>query len=137
MYEVQKYLALTEHGYLGYAVIVNKKFWEGLPGDVRGQLEAAMKDATVYANKIAKEDNDKDLESVKKTGRCVIVHEATHTSGFGAELAALVQQHCFFHLEAPIARVIGWDTPYPHAQEWDYFPGPARLGKAMIETMEA
>ncbi len=72
-----------------------------------------------------------DLEtivaSVKKTGRCVVVHEATLTSGFGAELAALVQENCFFHLEAPVARVAGWDTPYPHAQEWDYFPGPARV----------
>eukprot|EP01030_Chromulinospumella_sphaerica_P009799 gene9799-9612_t len=66
------------------------------------------------------------LKSVKKTGRCVIVHEATRTSGFGAELTALVQEHCFYHLEAPIERVTGWDTPYPHAQEWDYFPGPAR-----------
>ncbi|MGD0639325.1 MAG: alpha-ketoacid dehydrogenase subunit beta [Roseiarcus sp.] len=82
-----------------------------------------------------------DLEtivaSVKKTGRCVIVHEATLTSGFGAELAALVQEACFFHLEAPVARVTGWDTPYPHAQEWDYFPGPARLGRALLETLEA
>jgi 2-oxoisovalerate dehydrogenase E1 component beta subunit len=82
-----------------------------------------------------------DLEaivaSVKKTGRCVIAHEATLTSGFGAELAALVQEHCFYHLEAPIARVTGWDTPYPHAQEWDYFPGPARVGRALVETMEA
>ncbi|WP_300453408.1 TRAP transporter substrate-binding protein [Accumulibacter sp.] len=69
MYEVQKHLALTEHGYLGYAVIVNKKFWEGLPADVRGQLEAAMKEATAYANKIAKEQNDKDLEALKKTGK--------------------------------------------------------------------
>ncbi len=75
--------------------------------------------------------------SVSKTGRCVIVHEATLTSGFGAELAALVQEVCFFHLEAPIARVAGWDTPYPHAQEWDYFPGPARVGRALVETMEA
>ena len=82
-------------------------------------------------------DLDAIVASVSKTGRCVIVHEATGTSGFGAELAALVQQHCFFHLEAPIARVTGWDTPYPHAQEWDYFPGPARLGRAMLETMEA
>jgi 2-oxoisovalerate dehydrogenase E1 component beta subunit len=75
--------------------------------------------------------------SVSKTGRCVIVHEATLTSGFGAELAALVQEACFFQLEAPIARVAGWDTPYPHAQEWDYFPGPARVGRALVETMEA
>src|ERR687890_344082 len=56
--------------------------------------------------------------SVRKTGRCVIVHEATLTSGFGAELASLVQEACFFQLEAPIARVTGWDTPYPHAQGW-------------------
>ncbi|MGL4285592.1 MAG: alpha-ketoacid dehydrogenase subunit beta [Phreatobacter sp.] len=82
-----------------------------------------------------------DLEtivaSVRKTGRCVVIHEATLTSGFGAELAALVQENCFYHLEAPITRVAGWDTPYPHAQEWDYFPGPARLGRALVEAMEA
>ena len=69
MHEVQKHLALTEHGYLGYAVIVNKKFWDGLPADVRTQLETAMKEATDYANKIAKEQNDKDLEAVKKSGK--------------------------------------------------------------------
>lgn len=81
-----------------------------------------------------------DLEaivaSVAKTGRCIVLHEATLTSGFGAELAALVQEHCFFHLEAPVMRVTGWDTPYPHAQEWDYFPGPARLAQALREVME-
>ena len=82
-------------------------------------------------------DLDTIVESVKKTGRCVVVHEATRTSGFGAELAALVQEHCFFHLEAPIERVTGWDTPYPHAQEWAYFPGPARVGAAMRRAMEA
>ena len=69
MNEVQKDLTLTEHGYLGYAVIVNKKFWEGLPPDVRAPLEQAMKEATEYANRIAKEQNDKDLESVRKAGR--------------------------------------------------------------------
>ena len=74
--------------------------------------------------------------SVKKTGRCVIVHEATRTSGFGAELSALVQEACFYHLEAPIERVTGWDTPYPHAFEWDYFPGPERVAKAMRRAME-
>ncbi len=81
-------------------------------------------------------DMDTIKVSVQKTGRCVIVHEATLTSGYGAELAAFVQEACFFHLEAPIARVTGWDTPYPHAQEWDYFPGPARVGRALVETME-
>jgi hypothetical protein len=58
MHEVQKHMSLTEHGYLGYAVITNKKFWDGLPADVRGQLEKAMKESTDYANKIAKEEND-------------------------------------------------------------------------------
>jgi 2-oxoisovalerate dehydrogenase E1 component beta subunit len=74
--------------------------------------------------------------SVKKTGRCVIVHEATRTSGYGAELSALVQEHCFYSLEAPIQRVTGWDTPYPHAFEWEYFPGPRRIAKAMRQVME-
>jgi 2-oxoisovalerate dehydrogenase E1 component beta subunit len=77
------------------------------------------------------------MQSVQKTGRCVIVHEATLTSGFGAELAALIQKDCFYHLEAPIERVTGWDTPYPHAQEWDYFPGPARVINAIKQVMEA
>jgi len=75
-------------------------------------------------------------ESVKRTGRCVIVHEATRTSGFGAELMSLVQEYCFYHLEAPIIRVTGWDTPYPHAQEWEYFPGPGRVGEAFKKVME-
>ena len=72
MHEVQKHLTLTEHGYLGYAVIVNKKFWEGLPADVRGQLEQAMKEATAFANKIAKEENDRSLEAVKKSGKTTV-----------------------------------------------------------------
>jgi 2-oxoisovalerate dehydrogenase E1 component beta subunit len=75
--------------------------------------------------------------SVKKTGRCVIVHEATKSSGFGAELCALVQERCFYHLEAPIERVAGWDTPYPHAFEWEYFPGPARVGEALRRAVES
>ena len=81
-------------------------------------------------------DLDTIVQSVSKTGRCVVVHEATLTSGFGGEIAALVQEYCFYHLEAPVVRVAGWDTPYPHAQEWDYFPGPARVGRALLEVME-
>ncbi len=80
-------------------------------------------------------DLDTIVASVTRTGRCVVVHEATRTSGFGAELAALVQEHCFFALEAPVERVTGWDTPYPHAFEWEYFPGPARVGEALKRTM--
>jgi 2-oxoisovalerate dehydrogenase E1 component beta subunit len=74
--------------------------------------------------------------SVKKTGRCVIVHEATRTGGFGAELSALVQERCFYHLEAPVQRATGWDTPYPHSLEWAYFPGPIRLGTAFKKALE-
>ena len=73
--------------------------------------------------------------SVRKTGRCLIIHEATRTSGFGAELAALVQERCFYHLEAPIERVTGFDTPYPHSLEWSYFPGPIRIGEALERLM--
>ena len=69
MYEVQKHMTLTEHGYLGYAVITNKKFWDGLPADVRGQLEQAMKEATFYANSIAQEENDNALAKVKASGK--------------------------------------------------------------------
>jgi C4-dicarboxylate-binding protein DctP len=71
--EVQKYLALTDHGYLGYAVIVNKKFWDGLPADVRTTLEGAMKDTTKFANEIAKKENDDAIEAVRKTGKTEIL----------------------------------------------------------------
>lgn len=82
-------------------------------------------------------DIDTIVRSVEKTGRCVIVHEATLTSGFGAELSAIIQERCFYFLEAPVRRVAGWDTPYPHAFEWEYFPGPARVARALREAMEA
>jgi 2-oxoisovalerate dehydrogenase E1 component beta subunit len=74
--------------------------------------------------------------SVKKTGRCLIVHEATRTGGFGAELSAQVQERCFHHLEAPIERVTGFDTPYPHSLEWAYFPGPIRIREAMTKILK-
>ena len=73
MQEVQKYLALTDHGYLGYAVIANKKFWDGLPADIRTALDGAMKDATKFANDIAKKENDDSLEAVRKTGKTEIL----------------------------------------------------------------
>jgi C4-dicarboxylate-binding protein DctP len=72
MHEVQKHVTLSNHGYLGYAVIVNKKFWDGLPADIRTALEGAMKDSTRYANAIAQQENDNALEAVKKSGKTTI-----------------------------------------------------------------
>ena len=73
MHEVQKFMTLTDHGVIEYAVIVNKKFWDGLPADIRTLLESAMADATKYANEIAKKDNDDALEGVKKSGKTQII----------------------------------------------------------------
>jgi 2-oxoisovalerate dehydrogenase E1 component beta subunit len=81
-------------------------------------------------------DIDAIVASVHRTGRCVIVHEASRFGGFGGELAALVQERCFYHLKSPIGRVAGWDTPYPHAFEWDYFPGPGRVVAALRRALE-
>jgi C4-dicarboxylate-binding protein DctP len=72
MHEVQKHLTITDHGYLGYAVIVNKKFWDGLPADIRKQLDEAMVQATRYANQIARVENDQALEAVKKSGKTTV-----------------------------------------------------------------
>jgi 2-oxoisovalerate dehydrogenase E1 component beta subunit len=80
-------------------------------------------------------DEDTLCTSVRRTGRCLVVHEATGFSGFGAELSATIQERCFWDLEAPIERITGWDTPYPSAFEWDYFPGPKRVGAAIQRVM--
>jgi len=73
MYEVQKYLTLSDHHYLGYAVIANKKFWDGLPPDIRKTLEQCMVETTKHVNEIAKKDNDDALEAVKKSGKTEII----------------------------------------------------------------
>ncbi|NMM29433.1 MAG: TRAP transporter substrate-binding protein [Glaciimonas sp.] len=72
MHEVQKHVSMTNHGYLGYAVIVNKKFWDGLPADIRTELEAAMKESTRYANAIAQQENDKAMAAVKASGKTTV-----------------------------------------------------------------
>ena len=76
-------------------------------------------------------------DSVRKTGRCLVAHEATRYAGFGAELTSTIQEECFYYLEAPIERVAGWDTPYPHAFEWQYFPGKKRLAAGIRKVMDA
>jgi C4-dicarboxylate-binding protein DctP len=72
MHEVQKHVTVSNHGYIGYAVIVNKKFWDGLPADIRGQLSQAMRDATTYEKAIAQRDNDMALEAIRKAGNTTI-----------------------------------------------------------------
>ncbi|MFJ3054938.1 TRAP transporter substrate-binding protein [Herbaspirillum sp. NPDC087042] len=74
MHEVQSNLTVSDHGYIGYAVIVNKKFWESLPADVRSQLEGAMKEATIYANTIAQKENDDALEAIKASGKTKVYY---------------------------------------------------------------
>jgi len=105
-------------------------------------VEAAVRLAGVDAEIIdirtlAPLDVDTLCSSVCRTGRCVVVHEATLFGGFGAELVATVQEACFWNLQAPILRVAGWDTPYPHAFEWEYFPGQERVAQALKSVMEA
>jgi 2-oxoisovalerate dehydrogenase E1 component beta subunit len=73
--------------------------------------------------------------SVTKTGRAVVVHEAPRTCGFGAELAALIQERCFLHLEAPVMRVTGYDTPFPYTLENEYLPRAPRILKALREVV--
>ena len=72
MHEVQKHMTVTNHGYIGYAVVVNKKFWEKLPADVRSQLDVAMKEATEYANKIAQQENEAALDAIRKSGKTTV-----------------------------------------------------------------
>jgi C4-dicarboxylate-binding protein DctP len=92
MHEVQKHLTLSAHGYLGYAVIVNGRFWEELPGDVRRQLERALHEATEYANRIAREKNDEDLARVRAAGTTE-VHEPTPAERLALKRALVPVHH--------------------------------------------
>ena len=80
-------------------------------------------------------DIDTVVESVKKTGRVVIVHEAAKACGLGAEMVAQICEKAFLHLEAPPRRVTGWDTPFPYTLENEYLPLAHRIVPALIETI--
>lgn len=81
-------------------------------------------------------DMDAIVASVQKTGRLVVAHEAPKTQGFGAEIAAMVQEHCFLHLEAPVKRCCGLDTPFPHTHEDYYLPDALRVASALRQTVD-
>ncbi len=91
MHEVQKHVAMTNHGYLGYAVITNKKFWDGLPPDIRKELEAAMVEATKYANDIALKENEDAIAKVKASGKSAVYTPTAEERA--AWKKALVQVH--------------------------------------------
>lgn len=73
LHEVQKYYVTTNHGYLGYAVVVNKGFWDGLPADIRAKLEVAMREATQYVNKLTEVENDDDLKKIASSGKTSLI----------------------------------------------------------------
>jgi len=75
------------------------------------------------------------VTSVQKTGKCVVVVEAPKTCSFASELVTLVQEHCFLNLEAPIRRLTGFDTPFPHTLEHEYLPSAGRIMSAVRETI--
>jgi C4-dicarboxylate-binding protein DctP len=91
MHEVQKHVAMTNHGYLGYAVITNKKFWDGLPPDIRKELEAAMAEATKYANDIALKENEDAIAKVKASGKSAVYTPTAEERA--AWKKQLVQEH--------------------------------------------
>ncbi|MCW5768276.1 MAG: alpha-ketoacid dehydrogenase subunit beta [Phycisphaeraceae bacterium] len=99
-----------------------------LPEDVSAELIDLR---TIYPI-----DQDTIIQSVQKTGRCVIVHEAPKTCGMGAELSAIIQEHCFLHLKAPVQRVAGFDTVMPYYKlELEYLPNAERIGEAITQTL--
>jgi C4-dicarboxylate-binding protein DctP len=92
-HEVQKYTTLTNHGYIGYVVVVNKKFWEDLPADIRTQLTKAMDEATVYSNDISEKENAESLEDIKKSGKTeLITPTASETAAMRKAMEPLYQE---------------------------------------------
>ncbi|HEU0202726.1 MAG TPA: TRAP transporter substrate-binding protein [Burkholderiaceae bacterium] len=122
MHEVQKYVSLTDHGYLGYAVITNERFWGGLPTELRAKLEQAMKEATDYANQIAKDENDKALEAVRQSGKTQVLVPSP------AEKAALKNALIKTHDE--VGSRVGWDLIRAIYKETGFDPAAARADTA-------
>jgi C4-dicarboxylate-binding protein DctP len=112
MHEVQKYVTLSDHGYLGYAVIVNKKFWAGLPADIRTTLEGAMKDATKYANDIAKKDNEEALAAVKKSGKSQFITLTPQERGAWRKVMDKAHKEHMSRIGADLVKEVYKETGY-------------------------
>ena len=129
---------------LGKAVVVTEGTaativtWGTMVHVARAAIQEAGLDVEVIdVRSLVPLDIDTIAASVEKTGRAVVLHEAPRTSGFGAEIVAQIQERCFWNLEAPIERVTGWDTPFPHTHEWDYMPSRQRIVAAVRATIES
>lgn len=128
---------------LGKAVIVREGTaativtWGTMVHIAKAAIEQAGIDAELIdLRTLVPMDLETVAASVRKTGRCIVVHEAPRTTGYGAEVVALVQEECFYQLESPIQRVTGWDTPFPHTQEWEYLPSRSRIAQAIRQSVE-
>jgi pyruvate dehydrogenase E1 component beta subunit len=109
--------------------------YEALQAAEKSQQEQAIEAEVIDLRTLWPVDFDTVVESVKKTGRLVIVHEAAKACGFGAELVAQICEKAFVYLEAPPKRVTGWDTPFPYTLEDEYMPLAHRIAPAMVETV--
>ncbi len=125
MHEVQKYLVAADHGYVGYAVIVNKRFWEGLPPDIRTELDQAMADATACANTIAYDENVKALEAIRKAGTTADGHpDARRAGGLATAALAPVQQTMAARIGRPLLQEV-------NAEIRDLLVQPVRVAASM------
>lgn len=102
MHEVQKFMTMTDNGYIGYVVVVNKKFWDDLPADIRDQLQKAMDEATVYTNNISKSENDTALEEIKKAGTTTVVIPTAAENELMRKAMMPVYQEMYSRLGKPI-----------------------------------
>lgn len=131
-------LTLISWGAPLYACIEALDVLRNPPAAIAKHFPQAVRSASVEVidlRTILPWDRETITRSVAKTGRCVIVHEAPVTAGAGAEIAAHVQQNCFLNLEAPVARVGGWDTPFPHVGELFYKPEAIRIADALVKSL--
>lgn len=131
-------LTLISWGAPLYACIEALQLLSNPPSSIAHHFPQAARSANIEVidlRTILPWDRETITESVRRTGRCVVVHEAPVTAGVGAEIAAHVQRDCFLNLEAPVGRVGGWDTPFPHVGELFYKPEAVRIADALVKTL--